>query len=335
MGELVKNAVFQWGDGIPPKVMVVDDQPHSLLHAVDLLIYQGCEVVECDNSLNVLSLALAHQPDVILMDIFMPERDGLTLAQDIKNDSRVSNIPVILMTVTEEPILWQKAHSTGIGDILLKPLDESVLGNRLRALTEQKRLNERLFQTQRMLFNVAQAVDKRNRQEEDKKVSLTEIMTNFAQFLRLGSCQIEDLIFASYLHDIGMVNIPDHILLKSEPLTANEKDLINQHVLIGEKICQPLYQRPSIMEIIRHHHEKWDGSGYPDHLQGDTIPFLTQVFQIVDIYYALITPQSYKPAYSKGRALDILLEEVSKGWRNPDLVNQFIRFLGFETQLSD
>jgi putative two-component system response regulator len=134
-------------------------------------------------------------------------------------------------------------------------------------------------------------------------------------------------MWAGYLHDIGKVGIPDAVLLKQGRLTPAEWEIMQQHVLIGETICQPLRTMRGVVPIIRHHHERWDGSGYPDGLVGDDIPWLAQIFQILDIYDALTSDRSYKDAVSSENALAILKQEVERGWRNPDLVAKFTDFI--------
>ncbi|PLZ80864.1 two-component system response regulator, partial [Fischerella thermalis WC217] len=127
--------------------------------------------------------------------------------------------------------------------------------------------------------------------------------------------------------DIGKVGIPDSVLLKKGKLTPEEWNIMRQHVLIGEKICQPLRSMQGVIPIIRHHHERWDGSGYPDGLIGENIPYLAQVFQIIDIYDALTSERPYKLAFSPEEALAVMQEETAKGWRNPQLMQQFEEFI--------
>lgn len=143
----------------------------------------------------------------------------------------------------------------------------------------------------------------------------------------MPATQLRDLTWASYLHDIGKVGIPDAILLKAGPLTLAEQAIMRQHVFLGENICRPLRTMHGVLPIIRHHHERWDGSGHPDGLKGDEIPWLVQIFQIIDIYDALTHERPYKPAFSVDKALAILWDEVNRGWRNPALMAQFEGFL--------
>ncbi|BAQ62488.1 circadian input kinase A [Geminocystis sp. NIES-3708] len=311
----------------PSKIMVVDDQPLSLLHAVDLITYQGYNVIENSDSNRVLSLAFEEQPDVILMDIFMPEIDGLELAKMLKLQPQTKSIPIVLMSVADDPELWQKALQIGVEEIILKPLDHNSLSPKLKILAQQKRLNEGLDQTQKVLLSLAMAIEARCINSHQSPLKLANLAMSFGQYLNLCDQNIDDLVLAAYLHDIGTVGIPEHILGKTTQLTTTEKKIIDQHVIIGEQICQPLYNRPNLLAIIRHHHEKWDGNGYPDKLATENIPYLAQVFQMVDIYDALTRERIYKPAYSQEQALAIMEEEMVKGWRNPKLFAQFKDFI--------
>ncbi|BAQ64853.1 two-component response regulator [Geminocystis sp. NIES-3709] len=307
--------------------MVVDDQPLSLLQAVDLIHYEGYNSIECLDSREVLTLAFEHQPDVILMDIVMPEINGFEVAKMLKLQPQTKYIPIVLMSVTDEPNLWKQAFNIGVEEVILKPLDHNSLFPKLKILSQQKRLNEGLNQTQKVLFSLAMAIEERSINTAQSPLKLANLAMKFGQYLQLSDTDIEDLVSAAYLHDIGTVSIPDYILGKSTPLTPEEKEVIRQHVIIGEQICQPLSNRSNLLTIIRHHHEKWDGTGYPDELSQKNIPYLAQVFQMVDIYDALTSERSYKSSYSIDHSLEIMEEEVSKGWRNPELFCQFKNFI--------
>ena len=309
------------------KVMVVDDQPLSLLHTVDLINYEGYEVIKTNDSNQAFSLAYQEQPDIILIDVVMPGINGLELSQQLKLEPQTKTIPIILMSVTDNCEIREQAIKIGIEDILQKPLERTSLHCKLKSLAQQKRLNENLNQTQRVLLSIASAIENRSVDKNKPSFSLPNLLTSFGQYLGLSDNDIEDLEFAAYLHDIGTVNIPEEILTKKGKLTPAEQQLIRQHVIIGEEICQPFSNRPNLLAIIRHHHEKYDGSGYPDCLSGEQIPYLAQIFQIVDIYHALTSKRAYKPAYSNQNSLAILEEETMKGWRNPRIFEQFKDFL--------
>jgi putative two-component system response regulator len=143
--------------------------------------------------------------------------------------------------------------------------------------------------------------------------------------MKLESSSLLLLYVGGYLHDIGKIGIPDSVLLKPDKLSSEEWDIMRAHPGRGEEICRPLTSLRAVLPLIRSHHERWDGTGYPDGLRGTEIPLLARVLQVVDIYDALTNPRPYKGAYSSARALEILQEETDRGWRDKDITALFIR----------
>jgi putative two-component system response regulator len=231
------------------------------------------------------------------------------------------------MTVNDDNSARLKSQEVKAAILLSKPLEAMTLLPQVALLVQRKRLYEWLEQIQQVLFLIAEAIENRYSDGGTSSHRLDQMAQSFGQFLHLSPVEINDLILASHLHDIGTVVIPDSIFLKQEELTPEERELIKQHVLIGEKICRPMQNRRGISQIIRHHHEKWDGSGYPDGLKGENIPYLAQVFQILDIYDALTSHRPYKKALDPHQALEIIQEEGIKGWRNPDLIAKFTEYI--------
>lgn len=316
-----------FGSSETPKVLVVDDRPLSRLMAVDLLSNHGYLVEENDGSSDVMEAVLNLSPDLILLDIILPYSNGFDICKLIKQDRRTSNIPIILMTVEDESQFRLKSQEVKADGFLSKPLEQMVLLPEAELLIQRKRLFEWLEQIQQVLFLIAQANERRNSEGSRSSIRIDLLAQEFGNYLSLSPVEINDLILAAHLHDIGTLVIPDSILLKTDPLTEQERDLIEQHVLVGEQICQPMQNRRGIAQIIRHHHERWDGSGYPDGLKGEDIPWLAQVFQILDIYDALTRNRPYNDALSPDAALAVIMTESEKGWRNPLLVGQFVDFM--------
>ncbi|MEA5572254.1 two-component system response regulator [Calothrix sp. UHCC 0171] len=310
-----------------PKVLVVDDHAASRMTAVALLAMEGYEVIEADSGAAAIALVAQKQPDLILLDVMMPEMDGFEVCQNIKQDEQTRLIPVIFITALNDRRSRIRGIEVGADDFLSKPFDRLELAARVKSLVSQKRLNEDLDHAEQVLFSIARAIESRDPNTGDHCERLIRLGKEFGEYLNLARNQIRDLMWGGYLHDIGKVGIPDAILLKRGQLTPEEWEMMRQHVLIGEKICQPLRTTRGVIPIIRHHHERWDGSGYPDGLKGDEIPYIAQVFQIIDIYDALSSERPYKPAYTPEEALQIMTEETAKGWRNPQLMQQFTEFI--------
>ena len=308
-------------------VLVVDDHPASRMTAVALLSVEGYNVLEADSGLIAMEMIRKGNPDLILLDVMMPGMDGFEVCRQLKQDEHTRLVPVIFITALNDRRARLKGIEAGGDDFLTKPFDQLELSARVKSLVRQKRLNEDLEHAEKVLFSIARAVESRDPNTGDHCERLIYMGQQFGEFLKLPRNQIRDLTWGGYLHDIGKVGIPDAILLKQGSFTPQEWEIMKSHVLIGEGICKPLQTMRGVLPIIRHHHERWNGTGYPDQLVGDQIPYIAQVFQVVDIYDALTSSRPYKPSYSPSEALHIINEETAKGWRNPKLVSHFTEFI--------
>ncbi|NJL19896.1 MAG: two-component system response regulator [Leptolyngbyaceae cyanobacterium SM1_3_5] len=318
---------MNYTDSEHPKVLVVDDHPASRMTAVALLTVDGYEVLEADGGAAALSRVAESDPDLILLDVMMPGMDGFEVCRRLKQDEQTRLTPVVFVTALNDRRARVRGIEAGGDDFLTKPFDQLELSARVKSLIRQKRLNEDLDHAGQVLFSIARTVESRDPNTGDHCERLVNRGRAFGEFLNLSRNDIRDLKWGGYLHDIGKVGIPDAVLLKMGKLTPEEWEIMRQHVLIGERICQPLRTMRGVVPIIRHHHERWDGSGYPDQLEGNEIPYLAQVFQLVDIYDALTHERPYKRAFTPEESLAIMAEETARGWRNPRLMEQFAEFV--------
>ncbi|MDJ0714089.1 MAG: response regulator [Prochloraceae cyanobacterium] len=316
------------------KILVVDNNLYSRTQMLDLLSLDGYQVVETDGNSDIITQVVRNNPDLVLLDVMMPYTDGFEVCKHIKQDRRTCLTRIILTGVSDDRKSRLRCIESGGDDLLVKPLDRLLLSARVRSIIEQKRLYEGLDQTEQLLFSIATAIESRSCDRRHSFAELISLAKSFGEYLELSKEDIKNLVYAAYLHDIGTVAVPDSVLLKKGKLTDSERETIEKHVLVGEKICQPLKGR-GILPIIRHHHERWDGSGYPDSLKGNEIPWLAQIFQILDIYEALISERPYKKPLTPTEALDILAEEAAKGWRNSKLVGKFTAFINASQIVSE
>jgi len=180
-------------------------------------------------------------------------------------------------------------------------------------------------ETEAILFALALAVEQRDQQTSGHCQRLALITVALGHNLGLKGSDLETLYRGGFLHDVGKVGIPDSILLKPGKLTADEWVIMRSHPLRGEEICRPMKSLDPVLPIIRHHHERFDGYGYPDGLRGEQIPLLARIMQVADIYDALMNARPYKPAYTPDQALEILQKEADAGWRDPNLVRTFVQ----------
>ncbi|MFN5515496.1 MAG: HD-GYP domain-containing protein [Cyanobacteriota bacterium] len=313
--------------GARARILIADDQAYSRLTIADMLKLDAYCVSEWDGEGDLLAEVERRRPDLILLDALLAQGDTLSLGARLKKNPQSADIPLIVLSVSDDPQLRAQCRQAGADAYLLKPLERLELLNWVDLLIQKRQLTAWIGQIEAVLFRVAETIENRY-SVTDGRLTFSELVGQFGAFIALSPEDIHNLLFAARLHDLGMVNIPDAVMLKTEPLTPAELELVRQHVLVGEKLFEPLAARQDLRQIMRHHHERWDGSGYPDGLQGDEIPFLAQVFQIIDIFNALVNPRVYKPALSTEAALKVLQEESQRGWRNPQLVGQFIAFMG-------
>lgn len=320
-------------DSERPKILVVDDHPSSRMTAVALLSVEGYEVLEAENGQAALDCVQDADPDLILLDVMMPGMDGYEVCRCLKQNEHTRLTPIVFVTALNDRRARLRGIEAGGDDFLSKPFDQLELSARVKSLIRQKRLNEDLDHAGKVLFSIARTVESRDPNTGDHCERLIALSKAFGEYLRLSRSEVRDLSWGGYLHDIGKVGIPDSVLLKTGSFTSEEWQIMKQHVLIGEQICQPLRTMRGVIPIIRHHHERWDGSGYPDGLKGDNIPMLAQIFQIVDIYDALTHERPYKPAYTPEESLEMMVQETRKGWRNPDLMQKFADFISTQIQI--
>jgi putative two-component system response regulator len=190
-------------------------------------------------------------------------------------------------------------------------------------MLRNKALIDSLEEAETILFALAQAVEHRDKYTGQHCERLAAYGMGLARALGLSKADQLTLFRGGYLHDIGKISIPDSILFKRGLLTDQEWEVMRQHTVRGEEICSPMKSLAPVLPIIRSHHERWDGTGYPDGLRGEEIPLLARILQVADIYDALTTSRPYKPAFSHDQAIAIMQEEARRGWRDPELVPLF------------
>ncbi len=215
----------------------------------------------------------------------------------------------------------------GADDFLSRPVDRTELLARVRSLLKLKQRTDELERAESVLFTLARSIEGKDPYTHGHCERLSEYSARLGEHLGLAEEQLIALRRAGVVHDVGKIAVPDAILLKPGALTADEWKLIKEHPVVGERICAPLKSFRFVLPIIRHHHEKFDGSGYPDGLRGESIPITARVLQIVDVYDALTTDRPYKRAFSITDALQTMKQEVAKGWWDPHIFEQFERLV--------
>jgi putative two-component system response regulator len=216
---------------------------------------------------------------------------------------------------------------SGADEFLIKPLHPALVRTRIRSMLRNKALVDSLDEAETILFALARSVEHRDRYTGLHCERLATYGIALARALGLSRREQQALYRGGYLHDIGKIVIPDSILFKRGLLTEEEWQIMRQHTIRGEEICRPMKTLAPVLPIIRSHHERWDGTGYPDKLAGEEIPLLARILQVADIYDALTTARPYKPAFTHKHAIEMMLEEARRGWRDPELVPLFAQVM--------
>lgn len=307
----------------PTRVLVADDEGSVRRSMVRLLEAQGYEVVEAEDGSRAWDMVQEERPDIVVSDILMPGLDGLELCRAIRDDPELRLTPVVLVTGlgdTEDRI---RGIDAGADDFITKPFDIHELVARVRSLARMKRYTDELERAEAVLFALARAIEGRDPHTEGHCERLSELGSRLGRRLGLSEEEVTALDRGGVVHDVGKVAVPDRVLLKPGRLTEEEWAYMRLHPAEGERICADLKAFQPVLPIIRHHHERGDGSGYPDGLSAQEIPTVARVLQVVDVYDALTSTRPYKSSMSSEKALGILKEEAERGWWDSGVVAEF------------
>lgn len=318
---------MQSNQPITETVLVADDQSSNRELLEELLSAQGFTVITASDGAAALEEVARIHPDLVLLDVMMPGLNGFEVCERIKNNPDTYLIPVVLITALSDKQDRIEGIKAGADDFLTRPVDRTELLARVRSLITLKRRTDELERAESVLFSLARSIEGKDPYTHGHCERLSAYSARLGEHLGLRTDEITALRRAGVVHDIGKVAVPDAILLKPGRLTEEEWKLVREHPVVGESICAPLRSFRLVLPIIRHHHEKLDGSGYPDGLRGDAIPVTARVMQIVDVYDALSTERPYKKAFPAYEALQTVKEEVGKGWWDPQIFAQFERLV--------
>jgi putative two-component system response regulator len=306
-----------------PTVLIVDDIDLNRRLLKAMLKTANYRILEAKRPSTALGILEREKVDLVIVDLMMPEMSGPDFCRLLKTDRRTQLIPILMATSIQGPENEVAGIESGADEFLIKPLQPTVVRTRIRAMLRNKALVDSLEEAETILFALAQSVEQRDKYTGLHCERLAAYSIALGQALGLPRQDQQALYRGGFLHDIGKIGIPDVILFKRGLLSDDEWQTMRQHTLRGEEICRPMKTLAPVLPIIRSHHERWDGSGYPDGLAGEEIPLLARILQVADIYDALTTARPYKPAFSHQHAIEIMMEEARRGWRDPELVPLF------------
>ena len=316
-------------------VLIVDDVPENIAVLSDILC--DYDIRAANNGAKALEIASRFKPDIILLDIMMPEMDGYTVCMRLKRDIHTKNIPVIFVTAMDE--VTDEAHGFELGavDYITKPVSPPVVRARVKThlnLYDQNRALEDLVTERTKALNTSRLEIIRRlglaAEYKDNETGMHVIrMSYYCRIIALAigmSTEEADLVFnASPMHDVGKIGIPDNILRKPGRLAPDQRVIMEQHTEIGARIIgehdNPLLEMARIVALT--HHEKWDGSGYPRGLKKEDIPLVGRIVALSDVFDALVSKRPYKEAWPFEKAVALIEKESGRHF-DPGLVEVFM-----------
>ncbi len=308
---------------MPSRVLVVEDDHSQRLLSYEILSRDGLIVTCVSDGRQAEFELLTNPPDLVLLDVNIPHKDGFEICARLKHNPDTRLIPVVLVTGLAQAADRLRGIEAGADDFLIKPMDPIELKARIRSLLKRKEYTDELERAEKVLTALGASIEAKDSYTVGHCERISRFSVIFGRELGLADDELRALNVAGSVHDIGKVAVPDAILLKPGRLLPAEQEIMREHTIVGERICMPLRSFHLVSPIIRHHHEKQDGSGYPDGLRGEEVPVLARVMQLVDIFDALTTDRPYRLAMTLPDALAQMRGEVDKGWWDPGMFQIF------------
>ncbi len=307
-------------------ILIVDD--HKLIAEVlaAMLGGSGYRSAIANNGQMALQMIAQRPPNLILLDMRLPDIDGLDICTRLKQQETTRLIPIIIVTAHADREAQLLSIAAGAEGYLQKPIDMQELDLRVRTLLQVKRRNDMLEPAENVIFALARTVEARDAYTEGHVQRLALYSMTIGERLDLSNNELTALRYGALLHDIGKIGIDETIIRKDGPLTPTEYQVMQQHTLIGERIVAPLRMAAKVGPIVRGHHERWDGTGYPDGLAGDAIPLGARIVAVVDAFDAMTTQRPYNHVIDTAAAIARLQAGAGTAW-DPAIVAIFVGWL--------
>lgn len=310
-----------------PRILVAEDESDTRQVLGQMLEALGYEPILTEDGEQAYESLRRTEPDLVLSDVLMPKLNGFELCSRIKSEADTRLIPVVLLTGLGGVEDRVRGIDSGADDFISKPFQLSVLSARIRSLLRLKQFTDDLEHAESIIFTLAMTVEAKDAYTEGHCQRLSHYSAALGFQMGLDDEELRALRRGGILHDIGKISIPDAILLKPGPLSDAERELMKTHAIRGEEICRPLRSMQSCLPIIRHHHERVDGYGYPDGLSGSDIPLIARIVSTVDFVDALTTERPYRGPLPMQHALRMAHQAVDDGHLDGTVVRCLVEFV--------
>jgi len=305
-------------------ILLVDNIPENLTTLESLYIREGFVVHTTRDPSEALAMVKGYDYDLVVLDAMIPGMGGIELCRRIKEEKNSGFFPVMLFNALNDRDSTMTAFDSGADHFITKPFDREELVAKTNALIRLKNLQDDLDPSENVVLTLAVALESLDPSTKGHSVRVGELSKMFGEHLGFTIRDQDALRQAGYLHDIGKISLSAQVLCKEEQLTSSEVQMVRRHVIVGEDICRPLDPMKNVLRAIRHHHERWDGSGFPDRLAGEEIPVMARMLSITDSFDAMVSGRPYRKKMKVEEVLRIMQDEQELGQWDPLLVDYFI-----------
>ncbi|MCA9483574.1 MAG: response regulator [Nitrospina sp.] len=308
----------------PPAILVADDDAASRELIEIILSSENYHIVTAQNGNEVLELIRQTPVDLILLDVLMPGMTGMEVCRKLKSDPEFQLIPIIFLTALDQMEDRVESFDLGVNEFMSKPFSPPELLARVKSLLKIKSLTDSLESAFNVVITLGGLVEARDPYTGGHISRVCSIALKLANMLGLSAGETEELEIGCRLHDIGKIGIPDTVLLKEGKLTREEFDVIRTHSKTGFDLCKELDSLGKARDIILNHHEKLDGSGYPNGIKGDAISLPVRIATVSDIFDALTSNRCYRPGLSPKDAFEIMGRDAKENKIDEDVFNSLV-----------
>jgi putative two-component system response regulator len=306
-----------------PCVVVAGESAEGRQQIAGVLKDEPLHVIGASNGQTVIDLVRAHTADLVLMESQMSELDGFEVTRRVRRDASSRLLPIVLISGLDSITNRVAAIEAGADDFLSRPIERNELLARVRSLLRLKSLHDHLEDARQVIYALAKAAEAKDPYTLEHTERVAHSASDLARRIQLSPDVIEQVRIGALIHDVGKLAIPDHVLNKPGPLTDDEFTLIKTHTLVGAEIVTPLASQRHLVGIVRNHHERYDGRGYPDHLAGTAIPLGARIVAVCDAFDAMVNQRPYRQAMPPADAIANLIAGRAGQW-DPSLVDAFV-----------
>jgi putative two-component system response regulator len=306
------------------RILVADNDAASAKVLTQLLTTEGYQVRVVETIDEALSVCASDPPDLVVIDLVEPQGHGFEVCRSLKGCPATRLIPTVMVTSPSDRRDRLTSIEAGCDDFITKPFEEAELRARIRSLLRLKSYTDELESAETVMLGLGAMIEARDPCTRGHCQRLARYATHLGRLLGLDDNDLAALERGGFLHDIGKIAVPDRVLLKGGALDAQESRVMREHPVVGDALCAGLRSFTRVRPIVRHHHERLDGSGYPDGLRNSDVPLLAQIIGVVDVFDALTTERPYRSAMARDDGLEVLAGEAKKGRHDRALVDAFV-----------